>query len=108
MRRIRHTDAPGRYNHSAFDGVSTTGDEHTVADDLAAHLVAEGPFEDTDEVVLDDADYDVIDDADDADDGDENLSELTKEELYDRATEADIDGRSTMSKAELIDALRED
>ena len=65
MRRIRHTDAPGRYNHSAFDGVSTTGDEHTVSDDLAAYLVAEGPFEDTDEIVLDDDEYDVVDDADD-------------------------------------------
>ena len=65
MRRIRHTDAPGRYNHSAFDGVSTTGDEHTVDDDLAAYLVAEGPFEDTDEIVLDDDEYDVVDDADD-------------------------------------------
>ena len=65
MRRIRHTDSPGRYNHSAFDGVSTTGDEHTVSDELAAYLVAEGPFEDTDEIVLDDADYDVVDDADD-------------------------------------------
>ena len=104
MRRIRHTDAPGRYNHSAFDGVSTTGDEHTVSDDLAAYLVAEGPFKDTDEIVLDDADYDVVDDGGD----DEDLSALTKEELYDRATEADIDGRSTMDKAELIDALRED
>ena len=60
MRRIRHTDAPGRYNHSAFDGVSTTGDEHTVDDDLAAYLVAEGPFEDTDEVVLDDDEYDEL------------------------------------------------
>ena len=57
MRRIRHTDAPGRYNHSAFDGVSTTGDEHTVSDDLAAYLVAEGPFEDTDEIVLDGDEY---------------------------------------------------
>ena len=53
MRRIRHTDAPGRYNHSAFDGVSTTGDEHTVSDDLAAYLVAEGPFEDTDDADVD-------------------------------------------------------
>ena len=60
MRRIRHTDAPGRYNHSAFDGVSTTGDEHTVSDDLAAYLVAEGPFEDTDEVVLEDDEYDEL------------------------------------------------
>ena len=60
MRRIRHTDPPGRFNHSAFDGVSEVGDEHTVDDDLAAYLVAEGPFEDTDEVVLDDDEYDEL------------------------------------------------
>jgi len=32
--------------------------------------------------------------------------EWTKAELYDRAQEIGIDGRSTMHKAELIDALR--
>ena len=33
------------------------------------------------------------------------LSELTKEELYRRAQEADVAGRSEMTKDELIDAL---
>ncbi|MDW3221110.1 MAG: Rho termination factor [Acidimicrobiales bacterium] len=32
--------------------------------------------------------------------------EWTKEELYDRARELDVDGRSDMTKDELIDALR--
>ena len=32
--------------------------------------------------------------------------EWTKDELYERAQELDIDGRSDMSKDELIDALR--
>lgn len=32
--------------------------------------------------------------------------EWTKDELYDRAQELDIDGRSEMTKDELIDALR--
>lgn len=32
--------------------------------------------------------------------------EWTKEELYDRAQELDIEGRSDMSKDELIEALR--
>lgn len=32
--------------------------------------------------------------------------EWTKDELYDRAQELDIDGRSDMTKDELIDALR--
>jgi len=35
-----------------------------------------------------------------------SLDDLTKEELYVRAQEADIPGRSEMSKEELIDALR--
>jgi hypothetical protein len=34
------------------------------------------------------------------------LEDLTREELYARAQEADIAGRSEMSKAQLIDALR--
>lgn len=33
--------------------------------------------------------------------------EWTKDELYDKACEVDIEGRSDMSKDELIDALRE-
>ena len=36
----------------------------------------------------------------------QNLDELTKEELYDRASEADIAGRSKMSKDDLVKALR--
>ena len=35
-----------------------------------------------------------------------SLEDLTKEELYQRAQEADIPGRSEMSKDELIAALR--
>jgi len=35
------------------------------------------------------------------------LADHTKAALYDRASEAGIEGRSSMSKAELIDALRE-
>lgn len=35
------------------------------------------------------------------------LDDLTKDELYEAATEAGIDGRSSMTKPELIDALKE-
>lgn len=38
----------------------------------------------------------------------DSYDEWTKEELYERAQELDIDGRSEMSKDELIDALRDD
>lgn len=37
-----------------------------------------------------------------------SYEEWTKDELYDRAQELDVDGRSEMSKDELIEALRSD
>ncbi|HJG45787.1 DUF7218 family protein [Corynebacterium variabile] len=36
-----------------------------------------------------------------------SYDDWTKDELYDRAKELDIDGRSSMTKDELIDALRD-
>ena len=36
----------------------------------------------------------------------ENYEDRTKDELLERARELDIEGRSSMTKAELIDALR--
>lgn len=41
------------------------------------------------------------------DDGAEDLEQATKTELYEMAKEADIPGRSTMTKEELTEALRE-
>ncbi len=38
-------------------------------------------------------------------DDDDELGELTREELYERAQERDVPGRSSMSKKELIEAL---
>ena len=35
-----------------------------------------------------------------------NLEDMTKDQLYERAQEADIPGRSEMTKGELIEALR--
>lgn len=35
-----------------------------------------------------------------------SYEEWTRDELYDRARELDVDGRSKMTKSELIDALR--
>ena len=37
--------------------------------------------------------------------GDEHLEEFSREELYQRAQEMEIEGRSEMTKAELIDAI---
>ena len=42
---------------------------------------------------------------DDGGDGDDELGGLTREELYERAQERDVPGRSSMSKKELIEAL---
>jgi DNA end-binding protein Ku len=38
-------------------------------------------------------------------DGAEDLSALTKDELYERATQLDIPGRSTMTRAQLAQAV---
>ena len=35
----------------------------------------------------------------------QDLGELSREELYERAQDADISGRSSMSKKQLVDAL---
>lgn len=40
--------------------------------------------------------------------GGRSLEDRTKAELYDRARERDIAGRSSMSKSELVEALRRD
>lgn len=47
------------------------------------------------------------DDASEKGGGRPPYEEWTKDELYDRAQELDIDGRSDMTKDELISALRE-
>jgi MFS family permease len=40
-------------------------------------------------------------------DDDPGLSELSRKELYERARDLDIEGRSSMTKAELADAVSE-
>lgn len=107
MPRVRHVAAPSPYRSRSL-GTSTVGDEHTVDDATAAYLCDErGNFERVDdEIVLSEDEYEVVGDEGDA--PPQGLDALTKEELYERAQEADIAGRSEMSKDELIEALRED
>ena len=120
MIRVRHVDGPGRFAHASLDGVSQTGDEHSVSDAAADYLCDDlGHFERvTDEVVLGEDEYEVHDTAesdevvppDDADEdatGAVDYDGMTYDELYDAASEADVDGRSSMTKDELIDALTE-
>ena len=86
----------GRYFNTET-GLVTGGDRADVSDDTAAYLCDERAVfrrvEDGADVSENDAD---------------SLDDLTKEELYDMATERDIEGRSSMTKAELHDALQEE
>lgn len=74
--------------------------------DAAAEYLCDrvGYFERTDDVVLSEDEYSVDDGT-----GDETpaLDDKTYDELRDLATEAEIDGRGSMNKDELIDALRD-
>ena len=106
--RVRHVSGPGRLNHGSLSGVSTIGDEHDLDADTASYFCDElGYFERTGDITLSEEEYEVVEAADAADDIPQDMDALTKSELYDFATEAGIEGRSTMSKDELIDALSE-
>jgi len=101
--RVRHVSGPGRLNHGALSGVSTHGDEHELDADTAAYFCDElGYFERTGEVTLGEDEYSVK-----STDVEEDLEDLTYDELRDLATEAEIDGRGSMNKDELIAALRD-
>lgn len=101
MPTIKHTAGPGTFNHVSLDGISNYGDEHDVAEETAEYLCDSlGYFERTGEVALSEDEYSV-------ESGDEDLEEKTYDELRDRATEAEIDGRGSMNKDELIAALRD-
>ena len=101
--RVRHVSGPGRLNHGALSGVSTHGDEHELDADTAAYFCDElGYFERTGEVTLGEDEYSVK-----STDVEEDLEDLTYDELRDLATEAEIDGRGSMNKDEVIAALRD-
>jgi hypothetical protein len=75
-----------------------TADEHSTSIDLPTTQIADHFG------LLDD---DVDDQEDDVDEADEppTLQELTYDQLYELAQTHDVDGRSDMSKAELVEAL---
>ena len=93
--------AGGRYYHDQT-GVVTVGDVVEVNESLAAYLCDErGDFERSDIINVD---YEVLEE----DGPEDDLESMTYDELYDLAADRDVDGRSEMDKAALIDALRED
>jgi len=81
-----------------------TGDPVAVDEDVdletARRLTGEYWAIEVDESTLDES-------AVDTDEVDRDLDDLTREELYETASELDISGRSDMDKAELIDAIRD-
>ena len=107
MVRVKHVAGPGRFAHTSLSGASTHGDEHEVSAEAADYLCDDrGYFERTGEITLGEDEYEV-ETADPADDILQDMDALTKSELYDLATEAGIDGRSQLTKDELIAALEE-
>jgi len=90
--RLRVTDDAPTNLSFPYTGRLEPGDEFAVDGDKGAALRDAHDFLEAVEPAADD----------------DGLNELTKSELYDRATEADIEGRSAMDKGELVDALRED
>jgi hypothetical protein len=108
---LRVTEAAPANLSFPYTDALEPGDEIEVDDAKGAALLdAHDYLEPADpgdaaEITLDEDEYEVVDDESNGDGG--GLGELTKSELYDRASEADIDGRSSMDKGELIAALRE-
>jgi len=93
--RVTHM-APANLSYPYVDGSLTYGDTFEVGD-------AKG------DALLETHDYlEEVIDVDGGEDYGSDLDSLTYDELYDRASEHDINGRSDMTKAELIDALRGD
>ena len=107
MRLCVTDDAPSGLSYP-YTGPLSPGDEFDVDDAKAEALLDAHDYLREADVTLDEDSYEVVEATDPADDTPQDMDALTKSELYDLATEAGIEGRSTMSKDELIDALSED
>lgn len=110
MRLCVTEDAPSGLSYP-YTGALSPGDEFDVDDEKGETLLDTHDYLREADVTLDEGSYEVVETTDsdgDTDDIPQDMDALTKSELYDLATEAGIEGRSSMSKDELIDALSED
>ena len=104
MPRIKMLDGgPSKYV-SAATGTVRPGETVTVGSAAADTLLDKAFFDPSNDVVLSDDEYSIEDTTADETVG---FDDKTYDELYDMATEADISGRSGMTKDELIEALSE-
>ena len=102
--RLRVTDdAPSGLSYP-YTGALSPGDEFDVDEAKAEALLDAHDYLREADVTLSADEYEVVETAAASDDTDD-MEALTYDELYDLATEAGIEGRSSMSKDELIDAL---
>jgi len=105
MPRIKMLDGgPSKYV-SAATGTVRAGETVTVASAAALEKLLDKPFfEPSDDVVLSEDEYSIEDTTADETVG---FDDKTYDELYELATDAEVAGRSDMTKDELIEALSE-
>jgi len=109
MRLYVTDDAPANLSYPYVDGQLETGDEFEVDDEKAEALRDTHDYLREADIALEDDEYTV----EDADEGEESdavdyekpLDDYTYDELRDIAGDLDIEGRGSMDKAELIDAI---
>lgn len=108
--RLYVTDAaPANLSYPYVDGQLEVGDEFEVDDEKAEALLDTHDYLREADIVLEDDEYTVEDaggnEKSDGVDYDEPLEENTYDELRDIAADLDIEGRGSMDKAELTDAI---
>ena len=106
MRLYVTDDAPANLSYPYVDGQLEAGDEFEVGEEKAEALLDTHDYLREADIVLEDDEYTV--EYVDEEAGvviDEPLEDHTYDELRDIAGELDIEGRGSMDKAELIDAI---
>lgn len=102
--RLRVTDgAPSGLSYP-YTGALEPGDEFDVDDEKGRALLDAHDYLREADIILSEDEYTIESIETPVDD---DLEDMTRSALYDLAKERDIDGRSDMTKAELIDALED-